>query len=82
MPTENTNNKNVTLDQLKKSLSRSKAENDKAIAAAVSGTGGPSGETATDAEVDAMLDEVFGPSDKGNDDQNPGDNQDPEGGEA
>lgn len=68
MPTETTNNKNVTLDQLKKSLSRSKTESDKAIAAAVSeitpGTG-TGGETATDAEVDAMLDEVFGTSDQG-----------------
>lgn len=65
MPTETTNNKNVTLDQLKKSLSRSKTENDKAIAAAITGSGsGTGGETATDAEVDAMLDEVFGPSEK------------------
>ena len=59
MATE-TNNKNVTVSQLKKSLARSKAESDKAITAAVSGIGG--GETATDAEVDAMLDAVFGTS--------------------
>jgi len=52
MPTEN--NKKVTLDQMKKALARSKAETDKAISA----SGG--GEVATDAEVDAMLDEVFG----------------------
>ena len=57
MATE-TNNKNVTVSQLKKSLARSKAESDKAISTAVSGIGG--GETATDAEVDAMLNEVFG----------------------
>jgi len=61
MATENTtttNEKKVTVSQLKKSLTRSKSASDKAIAAAVSGIGG--GETATDAEVDAMLDEVFG----------------------
>ena len=52
MPTEN--NKKVTLDQMKKAIARSKAETDKAISA----SGG--GEVATDAEVDAMLDEVFG----------------------
>ena len=52
MPTEN--NKKVTLDQMKKALARSKAETDKAISA----SGG--GEVATDAEADAMLDEVFG----------------------
>ena len=52
MPTEN--NKKVTLDQMKKALARSKAETDKAISA----SGG--GEVATDAEVDAMLDEVLG----------------------
>ena len=52
MPTEN--NKKVTLDQMKKALARSKAETDKAISA----SGG--GEVATDAEGDAMLDEVFG----------------------
>lgn len=57
MPTE-TNNKNVTVDQLKKSLTRAKQESDKAIGA-ITTTGG---ETATDAEIDAMLDEVFGAS--------------------
>lgn len=56
MATENTtNNKNVTVSQLQKSLARVKTESDKAIAA-VSG-----GEIATDAEIDAMLAEVFGP---------------------
>lgn len=59
MPTEN-NNKNVTVSQLKKALTRSKAESDKAIADAAINGGGS--ETATDAEVDAMLDEVFGSS--------------------
>lgn len=53
MATENTNKK-VTLDQMKKALARSKSETEKAISA----SGG--GEVATDAEVDAMLDEVFG----------------------
>ena len=48
MATENTttNEKKVTVSQLKKSLTRSKSASDKAIAA--------------DTEVDAMLDEVFG----------------------
>lgn len=59
----NTNDKKVTVSQLKKSLARSKAESDKAITAAVSGIGGS--ETATDEEVDAMLDEVFGTADVG-----------------
>lgn len=54
----NTNNKNVTVSQLKKSLTRAKAESDSAISTAISGISG--GETATDAEIDAMLDEVFG----------------------
>lgn len=49
-----TNNKKITVDQLKKALTRSKSETDNAIAA-VDG-----GETATDKEVDEMLDEVFG----------------------
>lgn len=53
MATENTNKK-VTLDQMKKALARSKSETEKAISA----SGG--GEVATDAEVDAMLNEVFG----------------------
>lgn len=57
MATEN-NNKNVTVSQLQKSLTRAKTESDKAIAAAAINGGA----TATDAEVDAMLDEVFGPS--------------------
>ena len=60
MPTE-TNNKNVTLDQLKKSLTRAKAESDKAISA-INPSGG---QNATDEEVDAMLNEVFGTSDGG-----------------
>ena len=55
MATENTTNKKVTLEQMKKACARSKAETDKAISAS-----GGSGEVATDAEVDAMLDEVFG----------------------
>ena len=52
MATENTttNEKKVTVSQLKKSLTRSKSASDKAIAAAVSGISG--GETATDTEVD------------------------------
>ena len=51
MATENTtttNEKKVTVSQLKKSLTRSKYASDKAIATAVSGISG--GETATDAE--------------------------------
>jgi len=43
MATENTtttNEKKVTVSQLKKSLTRSKSASDKAIAAAVSGIGG------------------------------------------
>lgn len=54
MASETTNNKKVTLDQMKKAFARSKSETDKAISAS------GSGEVATDAEVDAMLDEVFG----------------------
>lgn len=57
MATENTtNNKNVTVSQLKKSLTRAKAESDKAIENAAIG----GGTTATDAEIDEMLNEVFG----------------------
>ena len=54
MASETTNNKKVTLDQMKKAFARSKSETEKAISAS------GSGEVATDAEVDAMLDEVFG----------------------
>lgn len=57
MATE-TNSKNVTVAQLKKSLTRAKADTAKAIDTAAIG----GGTTATDAEVDAMLDEVFGAS--------------------
>ena len=64
MATENnTNNKNVTVAHLKKSLERAKAESDKALSSITPG----SGETATDEEIDAMLNEVFGTSD-GSDD--------------
>ena len=60
MATENTttNEKKVTVSQLKKSLTRSKSASDKAIAAAVSGISG--GDTATGTGVGAVLDEVFG----------------------
>jgi len=59
MATEtNINNKNVTVSQLKKSLTRAKTESDSAISTAISGVSGS--ETATDAEIDAMLNEVFG----------------------
>ncbi len=49
------NNKFVTITHLKKSLERVKAENDSGV------------ETATDAEIDAMLNEVFGTGDNTDD---------------
>lgn len=55
MATE-TSSKNVTIAHLKKSLTRAKTESEKAISA----IGGV--ETATDAEIDEMLNEVFGDS--------------------
>lgn len=51
-----TNTKKVTVDQLKKALTRAKTDTETAISK-IDG-----GETATDEEVDAMLNEVFGPA--------------------
>lgn len=67
MASETTNNKKVTLDQMKKAFARSKSETDKAISAS------GSGEVATDAEVDAMLDEVFGTAAAAPSETNPSD---------
>lgn len=55
MATE-TNTKKVTVDQLKKALARAKNNTDTAISNI------ESGETATDKEVEDMLNEVFGPA--------------------
>ena len=52
-----TSNKNVTVAHLKKALERAKEEHDKSLKALSTGS---SGETATDAEIDAKLNDVFG----------------------